>query len=89
MINKRIVVLGKVQGVFFRASTAESAKAFGINGTVRNVDDGSVEIEAEGEAEAMDNFIEWCHKGPSGAVVNEVCIFDGVVKGFPNFKIIR
>lgn len=89
MINKRIIVFGKVQGVFYRASTAESAKVFGITGTVRNLDDGSVEIEAEGEAESMAKFIEWCRKGPSGAVVNEVSIFDGVVKSFRNFKIIR
>ncbi|TXL15055.1 acylphosphatase [Methylococcaceae bacterium HT4] len=60
----KIVVKGRVQGVFFRASTLKKAKHFAIKGTVRNTSAGDVEIIALGEQQAMQQFIQWCHKGP-------------------------
>ena len=70
----RIKVSGKVQGVFFRQSTCETASALGIGGTVRNCEDGSVEIVATGEETILHHLVEWCRKGPSRAKVNEVLV---------------
>jgi len=67
-----IRVYGRVQGVFFRASTQEKAHELGVKGYVKNEPDGSVYIEAEGPAEALDAFLEWCHKGPAAARVDKV-----------------
>ncbi len=74
--TKRIhaFVSGKVQGVFFRASTAEEAKKEGIDGWVRNTNDGRVEVVAEGDEEALKKFIEFLKKGPAGAWVEGVTI---------------
>ncbi len=69
---KKIHVFGKVQGVFFRASTQQVAKELGINGWVRNEYDGSVLIHAEGEESQIEKFMEWAHKGPLMAKVEKV-----------------
>ena len=76
MTNERvhIIVRGKVQGVFFRASTHKAAEELNINGWVKNLDDGSVEIVAEGEKENLNKFIRWCNKGPEKAEVTEIKI---------------
>lgn len=74
MIALRIKVTGKVQGVFFRASTKEKADQLGIKGWVRNEPDGSVLIEAEGEKSVLHEFKEWCSVGPSSAHVKETVI---------------
>jgi acylphosphatase len=68
----RILVSGRVQGVWFRASTREQALALGLDGDVRNLADGRVEIHAEGPTEAVDALVAWCRVGPSGARVAQV-----------------
>lgn len=68
----RIVVTGQVQGVFFRASLRDRARSLGIAGWVRNNPDGSVEAALEGPAERVESLVGWCHRGPRGAVVDEV-----------------
>ena len=84
----RLIISGRVQGVFFRASTQKIAEKSDIYGTVRNLPDGRVEVIAEGENEAMEKFIAWCHRGPKGASVNEVIISDIHKKEvFHNFSI--
>lgn len=65
-------ITGYVQGVFYRATTRETALRLGLKGWVRNRSDGSVEAVAEGDEAAVDNLIEWCRKGPPGATVHEV-----------------
>jgi acylphosphatase len=82
-------VHGLVQGVFFRASTREKARSLNISGLVRNEPDGSVYIEAEGEVEALGQFIEWCKKGPSGADVQKCEVGESGVKNFTGFVIER
>jgi acylphosphatase len=73
MIHKvNIFVSGRVQGVFFRQSTKNKAKELGIVGTVRNIEDGRVEIVAQAEYFALKPFIDWCHKGPIAARVDQV-----------------
>jgi acylphosphatase len=84
-----IKVTGKVQGVFFRASTKDQAEYFGIKGFVRNERDGSVYIEAEGDSQNLDQFIEWCRRGPSRAVVTSCSVDETDPKGFTSFTIIR
>jgi acylphosphatase len=65
-------VRGRVQGVFFRASTEHEASRLGLKGWVKNCPDGSVEIVAEGEDSTLDELIHWCRKGPSRAQVIQV-----------------
>lgn len=84
-----INVIGKVQGVFFRVSAKEKADELGVLGTVKNEKDGSVFIEAEGNEENLNRFIEWCKKGPSKAVVLEVKIEMAKPKQFHTFEILR
>ena len=71
-VRVRARVRGRVQGVWFRASTREEAERAGLAGGVRNLPDGSVELEAEGAREAVDQLIAWCHHGPPAAQVDAV-----------------
>jgi len=74
MPNRRVHlrIHGRVQGVFFRASTLDKAKALGLTGWVRNNPDGSVEVVAEGSGDELEEFVEWSHGGPRHAAVNKV-----------------
>lgn len=90
IIHLTIVVKGKVQGVFFRASTREKAESIGVNGSVRNLPDGSVQIEAEATREKLNRLIEWCRGGgPQQARVEEVEILEGPIRGYNEFRISR
>lgn len=71
-IRVHVIVSGIVQGVFFRSNTKSEADRLGVCGWVRNRIDGTVEITAEGKKDNMDRFIQWCRKGPAGAVVKNV-----------------
>ncbi|QNL21223.1 acylphosphatase [Hyphobacterium sp. CCMP332] len=68
-MNVRIVVEGKVQGVFYRASTKAKARQLSLNGFVKNQSDGSVLIEAQGSENNIEVLIEWCKTGPPAAKV--------------------
>ena len=63
---------GRVQGVYFRASTVEQARRLGVAGWVMNCRDSLVEVIAEGEREQLEKLVRWCHGGPPGAQVKEV-----------------
>ncbi len=65
-------ITGRVQGVFFRATTKEKADSLGLTGWVKNCADGSVEVFAQGEDEKLKEFVEWCGNGPSAAKVDDV-----------------
>jgi acylphosphatase len=83
-----IRIYGRVQGVFFRAYTEDVAGGLGVKGFVRNEPDGSVYVVAEGEEEKLKKLIEWCHKGPPGAMVRKVDVSWGTATGeFKNFTI--
>lgn len=79
-------ITGRVQGVFFRSSTKEKADALGITGWVKNCDDGSVEVLAQGEEEELNEFERWCEKGPPTADVEctqkEQSTFQNNIKDF-------
>lgn len=72
MKQVQCVVLGRVQGVFFRASAQREARRLGLTGWVRNRPDGSVELLAEGEDESLRDFIGWVQRGPTSARVDRV-----------------
>lgn len=84
-----IIVTGRVQGVFFRASAKSKAEEFGITGFVQNTLDGKVYIEAEGTQEMLDLFKSWCSDGPPRAQVERVEITEGLVQNFSAFEIVR
>ncbi len=67
-----LVVSGIVQGVAFRAYTVDEARRLGVAGWVRNLADGRVEVEAEGERRAVEALVAWCRRGPPAAQVDEV-----------------
>jgi acylphosphatase len=72
MERRHLLVSGRVQGVFFRASTEEVARAAGCTGWVRNLPDGRVEVEVQGEPEAVKRVATHCRTGPDFAAVDEV-----------------
>lgn len=73
-MNQRATVriVGKVQGVWYRASAEKEARALGLSGWVRNTADGAVEAVAEGPRSALEAFLAWCRQGPPAARVDEV-----------------
>ena len=75
-VAKRIVVSGRVQGVFFRDSCRREAERLGISGSASNLDDGRVEVIAEGEEDAVQALIEWCREGPPHAHVTGIEVED-------------
>ena len=68
----RVIVNGTVQGVFFRLETRQAAQRYEVTGWVRNCRDGTVEAVFEGEAQAVEGMLAWCHRGPPHAVVKSV-----------------
>lgn len=84
-----ILISGKVQGVFFRASAKEKADELGISGFVRNQPDGCVYIEAEGDEDQLHSLKAWCQTGPRRAQVESVRIQEGELQHFSQFTIQR
>lgn len=80
-------VTGRVQGVFFRQQTAERAQAAGLGGWVRNAEDGRVEAVFEGGRRDVDRLVEWCHSGPSRALVSDVRVSWEEPEGERSFRV--
>lgn len=90
MKHLNIKVKGKVQGVYFRASTKAVADQVGVKGFVYNQADGSVYIEAEGDKFALESLLDFCHEGPDRAEVAAVEIEESEeIKGFRNFEVLK
>lgn len=89
MKHYTIRVYGKVQGVFFRASSQKKAVELGLKGCVKNEADGSVLIEAEGTEDKLQNFISWCRKGPAKASVEKVEYAEDELQEYEEFEIKR
>lgn len=89
MIAREIIVKGKVQGVFYRASAREKAEELGLFGWVKNRADGTVEIWLEGEDRIVQEMTEWCRQGPARARVEEVEIKVVEPADYLDFKVIR
>ncbi len=82
-----LLVHGRVQGVWYRGSTQAEAKKMGLKGWVRNLPDGTVEIQAEGDRNILITFIEWCRQGPPAAEVVKVEEKWIEAEGFDSFQI--
>jgi acylphosphatase len=85
----QITVKGKVQGVFFRASTKAVADQLGVKGNVKNLPNGDVFIEAEVDVVFEQDFLEWCKTGPDEAQVTAVEVKEAELKNFINFEILK
>jgi len=85
----KLKITGRVQGVWYRASTERKANELGICGFVKNEPNGSVYAEVEGTETQLKNLITWCKSGPPLANVLSVNIEEGEVCGFENFEVRR
>lgn len=72
----RAIVVGRVQGVYFRAYTQEAASGLGLKGWVRNLPDGSVETLISGEPEQVERMVAWLHQGSPMSLVREVQVYE-------------
>ena len=84
-----ITVKGKVQGVFYRASTKAVADQLGVRGYVKNGDNGEVLIAAEADNATLEMFLDWCHEGPQDADVISVESHEGELKNYRNFEVVK
>jgi acylphosphatase len=89
MKHLNITISGKVQGVGFRFSARNAANLYGIKGNVKNLINGDVYIEAEGNDEQLNLFITWCYNGVSYAKVENIDIEEDKLKMFKFFDIIH
>ncbi len=87
VVRRRVLVHGRVQGVFFRDSCRDEAKAAGVAGWAANLDDGRVEVVVEGEPEAVDRVVAWCHEGPGGAHIAGVDVAEEEPEGLSGFDV--
>jgi acylphosphatase len=82
-----VTLSGRVQNVGFRFSTVEKAQELGINGFVKNKADGTVYIEAEGEADDLSRFLDWCKEGPPAAKVQGAETQEIPIQEFTSFHV--
>ena len=83
----RAIVSGRVQGVSYRASAAAKARQQGLTGWVKNLANGSVELEAEGSPDQVAAFVTWCHHGPPSARVDQVVVEELAPMGGDDFDV--
>lgn len=85
-VRRRVVISGRVQGVWFRQSCADQARARGVTGWVRNRGDGAVEAVLEGPEAAVEAVVAWCRMGPPHASVERVEVQTETPVGEANFR---
>jgi acylphosphatase len=86
-IRRRVLVRGRVQGVFFRDSARRAAERAGVTGWICNRPDGRVEAVFEGPAAAVEALLTWCRTGPAHARVDEVTVVEEAPAGDAHFVI--
>lgn len=89
MPTVQLLIKGKVQGVFYRASAKKTAGNIGVTGWIKNTAEGNVEAVVSGSEEQLQNFLSWCKKGPGKAVVDEVTAIAKDEMLFEEFVIVR
>ena len=87
IVRRRVVVHGRVQGVFFRATTRDVARAAGVAGWVRNRPDGTVEAVFEGAPDAVDRLVAFARTGPDHARVDRVDVHEEPTEGLRGFDV--
>ncbi len=86
-VRAHVYVSGRVQGVSYRATTRDHARERGVDGWVRNLDDGRVEAVFEGPRDAVEAMVEWCHDGSPAARVEDVEATYGDPEGRDGFDV--
>jgi len=86
-IQRRLIVRGRVQGVWYRDGCQREARRLGVAGWARNLEDGSVEVVAEGDTSAVEQLEQWCRVGPPRAIVTGVESRPSAVDGVRGFVI--
>jgi len=89
MPTVHVVIKGRVQGVYFRASAKDVADDIGVTGWVKNTEEGDVEIMATGTRDQLQKLVEWCKVGPRRAAVTDVFVTASEETVFKSFDIIR
>jgi acylphosphatase len=87
VIRRRVLVSGRVQGVYFRDTCRSVAARHSVNGWVRNLPDGRVEAVFEGPENAVNRLVEWTRHGPETAVVTDVEVHDEPPEGIRGFRV--
>jgi acylphosphatase len=87
MVRRRVIAHGQVQGVFFRDTARERAKAHGVSGWVRNREDGAVEAVLEGPSEAVERVMRFLETGPPRASVEDVEVVEEDPEGLSGFEV--
>lgn len=88
-VRRRVIVRGRVQGVFFRGATQDEARSAGVHGWVRNLPDGSVEAAFEGTPEAVEALLAFVRRGPPSARVQEVELHEEPPRAEEGFRVRR
>jgi len=88
-VRAHVFVSGRVQGVYYRASTRDAARERGVDGWVKNLDDGRVEAVFEADADAVEAMCEWCETGSRAAEVDSVEVTMEPPKGLDGFAVRR
>ena len=86
-VRARVVVSGRVQGVFFRGDARDRARSLGVSGWVTNRRDGKVEAVFEGRRDAVESMVGWCRRGPAGASVDDVQVVWEDPRGEDSFAV--
>jgi len=86
-VRAHVFVTGKVQGVYYRANTRDTARERGVDGWVRNLDDGRVEAIFEGPEDDVESMVEWCHDGSPRARVDDVTVEYEDPEGLDGFEV--
>jgi acylphosphatase len=87
LIQYKIKITGRVQGVGYRHAAMTTARFQGIKGIVKNLSDGSVYIEAEGTRNQLDEYVKWCRTGPGFGSVEGVLVDIAPLKNYKKFNI--
>ena len=82
-----LIISGKVQHIGFRFMAMQAAYKYGVFGFARNKSNGTIYIEAEGEEENLNNFVDWCKVGPVGASIKEIEMVEDEMKDFTSFDV--
>jgi acylphosphatase len=87
VVRRRVIVRGRVQGVFFRDTVRRQAEARSVAGWAANRDDGAVEAVFEGEPDAVEALVDLCRRGPSRARVEDVEVLEEAPEGLSGFRV--
>jgi len=89
MPTSHLLIKGKVQGVFYRATAKQMANELRLTGWIKNTKEGDVEVTVSGNNQQLEKFVNWCKRGPDKAAVEEVVVTQKEETTFKGFNIVR